>query len=255
MSVLPGTVYNTESHEKTSDKYNVIQTSEVIDLFKNNGFSVSGYKESRTMTAENFNKGKHLVRMKLDTDLTSGVDREVVIMNSHNGSSSLKLNFGLFRMVCNNQLVFGDSLLPTERIIHSVRDPWSRIEGYIDAMKSKLEEEQQLRRAMEKRRLTRFDLFQLAERAISIREDDTSKIVDPQELNRIRRFEDKGTDLFTSFNRVQEALINGHYQKEGTFTDEEGKTQPILKKAKIITNPSELIRINKEVHSLYAAAL
>ena len=121
------TLTNTESTQNTSEKYTVIKTIDVLDKFKAHGFTVSAYEESRVRNQDRSNKMKHFVRMKIDG--STGCDREIVIMNSHDGTSSLKLNFGLFNYVCQNQLVFGDSLLPTEKIYHSMKNPWDKIDS------------------------------------------------------------------------------------------------------------------------------
>jgi hypothetical protein len=234
----------------TSDRYIPIKSIDVIQEFKNLGFSITDYRESNYRNLNKQNKVRHMIRMSIDAD--SGLRRDVVIFNSYDSSTSLRLNFGAYRGVCQNTLVFGDVLLPEERIKHTSLNPLERVREYGEQLKEVLEKEAILRNKMEVKRLSRYDLFLLAEKAISIREQNIDEVLDVNELNIAKRFEDKNNDVWTSFNRVQESLINGNYKKQGIYMDEYGKPQPVFKKAKIITDPSELIRINKSVHSLYA---
>jgi len=237
-----------EEHNR-SDKYNVINTLDVINTFKEKGFEVSAYQEARFRKEEKQHKVKHFVRMRYDS--VNGIDREVVIMNSHDGSSSLKLNFGLFRMVCNNQLVFGDSLLPTERINHSSQDPFARITRYAEAIEGKLEEEEDIRECMMRKIILPYEMRDFAHEAMKLREDDMSTILDSNLLNIVNRREDIGSDLFVVYNRIQENLMKGNYKKFGTFTDPEtGEMSEKYKSAKILTAGDRIIDINKSLHEL-----
>ena len=243
------TLHNEVPATNTSDKYSLVKTIDVVNLLKERNFTVSDYQESRVRKEEKKNKMKHYVRMKIDTDGT--FDREIVIMNSHDGSSSLKLNFGGFRMVCNNQLVFGDKLLPTEKIYHSMRDPWERIHNYIDLAMSKLEEEADIRKRMEHRWMAAWQIEEFAHKAMQLREDDISKVLDYNSLTIARRPEDVGHDVFKVYNRIQENLIRGDsYRKLGFTYDQDGVATEVFKAAKKLTDHTRIIKVNQDLHSL-----
>ena len=242
------TIHNTE-HLATSDKYNTINTAEVVADMEKQGFKVVEYRESNFRKEEKENKVKHMVRMAIDN--IAGIRRDIVIFNSHDSSTSLRLNFGAYRAICMNTLVFGDSLLPEMRIKHTMKDPFSRINEYAYSIREILEQEADIRAQMESTRFSAYDMERFAREVTAIREDESSEILDMNDLNTIQRPEDIGKNLWLTFNRCQENLIKGNYRKLGNMTDiETGETHRIYKKAKEIKSPAELLRINKSVHEL-----
>ena len=130
--------------------------------------------------------------------------------NSHDGSSSYQMLAGVFRFVCHNGLVCGDTVadirIPhkgnvTERVIEGafeVLDQFDNVENHMDAMKSVT------LNALEKRGI-------FADAALALRYDEKDG---PHQSPRepapwARRFEDRKDDLWTTFNRVQENIIRG----------------------------------------------
>ena len=252
MSILvnPDTI-NNDKFIATSDRYNVIKTNDVMARFQRHGFEVSDYKEANFRDPNKQNKVRHMVRLSIDSH--TGLRRDVVIFNSYDSSTSLRLNFGAFRGVCMNTMVFGDMLLNEMRIKHTSLDPLVRVDEYAELLLSKLEEESELRSKMEQQKLSFYDMNRIAESALAIREKELDIILDPSELNITRRYEDKGKNLWLTFNRIQEALINGLYQKEGYVTNPDTDEKiKVFKKAKELKSPNELIRVNKELHTLCA---
>lgn len=233
----------------TSNRYNNIQTSAVMERFREHGFTLSKYAESNYRKAEKAHKVRHYVRMHLDT--VNGVSREAVIMNSHDSSTSLRLHFGVTRLVCNNGLVLSSDIIPEERIRHTAQNAFERIDTFIETLKSQLDQEVLIREAMEVRQFSFEDMMQFAHEAIKIRESDLNPILDPNDLMTVQRPEDLDKNLWITFNKAQENLVLGNYRKLGIQTDNEtGKTREIYKKAKELRAPNELIRVNKELHEL-----
>ena len=92
---------------------------------------------------------------------------------------------------------------------------------------------------------------EFAHMAAQIRYDKID-VLDSRELTLVRRSEDIGSDAYTVYNRVQEALINGLFQRRVRNTDKETGEVTVSDwgKASIITSTDEIIRINKEVRQL-----
>ncbi len=243
------TLTNVEPTMNTSEKYTLIKTIDVVDRLKAEGFSVTDYQESRVRKEDKQNKMKHFVRMKYDTD--NGVMREAVIMNSHDGSSSLKLNFGAFVMVCNNQLVFGDSLLPTEKIYHSMKNPWDKIDAFAGNIRDVLDEEKHIREEMINYRLSAYDIEKFAYEAVALREKDMSIVLDPMAANVARRPEDNNKSLWSTFQRIQENVIKADsYRKLSVVYDETGDATETYRVAKKLTDHNRIISVNKALHEL-----
>ena len=102
-------LFQTEKLSKLSDRYTMVPTIDVVDKFIQNGWQVSGAKQ---VGKGSF--GKHQVRLR-NAELPQVGDSllEAVITNSHNGTSTLQVGAGLFRLVCSNGLTvpvstFGD---------------------------------------------------------------------------------------------------------------------------------------------------
>ena len=62
------------------------------------------------------------------------------------------------------------------------------------------------------------------------------------ELNIARRVEDRGLDAWHTYNRVQENLMQGYYSIV---------TDGSQRKAKVLTNTDEVIRVNVELSDLF----
>jgi hypothetical protein len=241
------TINNTE-HLGTS-KYTPIKTSDLIKTFEREGFSLVGMQEARYRKAEKESKVRHVVRMSLD--VVGDIRRDIVIMNSADGSSSLRLHMGLHRFSCANGLVVCDDVVPSASIRHSNKDPYSKIHEFVVTMKSKLEEEQDIRECMMRKIILPYEMRDFAHEAMKLREDDMSTILDSNLLNIVNRREDIGSDLFVVYNRIQENLMKGNYKKFGTFTDPEtGEMSEKYKSAKILTAGDRIIDINKSLHEL-----
>jgi hypothetical protein len=141
----------------------------------------------------------------LKFDSNDGVP-QLLLTNSHDGTSSVILQLGFFRIVCSNGLVVGKYLCEPVRIRHTAPNIEQEIEKgieYIVAQCAKLNE------SITKMKAKQLDdeqirKFQASSLAIKFPE---SKIKDFE--FRINRTEDKKTDLFTVFNVVQENLIRG----------------------------------------------
>ena len=67
--------------------------------------------------------------------------------------------------------------------------------------------------------------------------------VDPLELLVARRKEDRGNMVWHRFNIVQESMVNGLYHKY----DNTGS----IRKAKMLTNIDEIVRVNKEISNTF----
>lgn len=232
----------------TSDKYNPIATIDVINRFKEHGMTVNALQEARTRLDHKKDKVRHFVRMKIDD--VGGVQREVVIMNSSDSSTSLRLHAGLLRLVCNNGLILSDDLIPAERIKHTTKDPLARVDAFVDRLRASLDEESRIRALMEGRWLAAWQIEQFAHKAVALREDDMSKVLDPMAVNLIRRPEDAGHQLWEVFNRCEENVRLGEFKKLSIRYNEHGEPEEKYVMAKKLTDHARLIDFEKKLHTL-----
>lgn len=247
MSILPEVFHQTEPKEDVSNKYELINTGSIVESLANRGFSIDSYQTAGFRVEANRDKQKHLVTMKYtDLETKEGVPT-ILIQNSHNRSSGLKLYTGYIRFACLNGLVAGTDVETTSIRHNGEWEPKleSFIDGYVNNV-SKMESEHE---KMKSKVLGSVSLRYLLEEAAKLRYD-LSDIMDINELNITRRIEDKGKTGWEVYNRVQEALIKGHFTRRTIRDLDDGVTVDNWSKAKEIRDTSEIIRLNRSLRDI-----
>ena len=203
-------VLATEAHESRGERYAFIPTVDVLDGLRREGFQPFEVRQTRCRDTSKRDFTKHLVRLRHESASApaygQGEVPEIVLLNSHDGTSSYQLLAGFFRLVCSNGLIAGD-ICNDVRVRHSgnvvddviegsyrVLDNLNEISSRIDTYKSiELHPREQI-------------AFADAAKLIRWGEEapvESSSLIQP------RRFEDRKSDLWTTFNRAQEALLKG----------------------------------------------
>jgi hypothetical protein len=215
------------AHESRSERYEYIPTTAVIQGLQREGFEVFAAAECRTRTAGKAGYLKHLLRFRHSSvfeNLTAVGDTipEVVLVNSHDGTSAYKLMSGLFRLVCENGLVVADSLISSVNVRHTgdvVREVIEASFQVADQSRKAIDAIAEWKRLV----LSSGEQAALAVAAHHVRFADADGKVNtpitPQQLLHIRRHEDNGADLWSTFNRVQENVIKGGLSARGISTD------------------------------------
>ena len=114
-----------------SNKYQTINTIQAIQPLISRGYEVTNVslrkvsKKNLERTGHQF----HVLRLRKTSDLRQVGDSfpEIVISNSYDGTSSLVVRFGLYRLVCANGLVVGSDLVAPIFIRHVGRDLEHRV--------------------------------------------------------------------------------------------------------------------------------
>jgi hypothetical protein len=98
-----------EPHESRSARYTYVPTIEIIKGMLKEGFVPVQAMQAKPKQADKLEYAKHLVKFRRAGELVVGEDiAEIVLVNSHDGSSSYQLMGGVFRVVCTNGLIRGD---------------------------------------------------------------------------------------------------------------------------------------------------
>lgn len=196
--------------EGMSDRYTFIPTSQVVKAMRDNGFEPTSARQSGTRIEGKGEFTKHQIRFQqhdANAQLVNlgGLIPEVILTNSHDGGSAYKLHAGLFRFVCFNGLVVGDTFAKT-----SVRHSGS-VDGILEATFEVVEEFPKILESAEsfgKLQLTAPQREVFAEAALQLRYDDGAPVT-PRHILQPKRTADRATDLFTTMNVVQEHLTQG----------------------------------------------
>ena len=231
-----------------SNRYQVISTMDVINRFSKYGFELDSIEAAGTRSMEKMLKASHMVKLTTDAKMFGGeLKPQVIIHNSYDGTKALNIRVGIFRFVCANGIVTGHNLVPNLQILHS-NTHWSdMIDDFIDNYEEKYNAQVESITQMKERKMSLDEAYHLAEKALQFRHYDKRIIndaVDPLELLIAKRKEDRGDSAWLRFNVLQESMINGLYRKY----DNDGG----IKKAKIITNIDEIIRVNVDLSDLFA---
>ena len=208
--VVAPSIFAADKHVSRSDRYTYIPTGEVLTALRKEGFEPFMVSQTRVRQDDRRDFTKHMVRMRHATQVNDAEANEIVLLNSHDGTSSYQLISGLFRYVCSNGLVFGDTLSDV-RVHHKGQIVDRVIEGAYEVLDG-------FDLVRERRDGMRAITLDTAEQAIFARaalalkyEPDPVKpapITEAQVLEP-RRGDDVRSDLWSTFNRVQESLVNG----------------------------------------------
>jgi hypothetical protein len=184
-----------------------------------NGFAPVFAKQGKSRVEGKGDFTKHLIRFRHQSEdggiasrRIGGIYPEVVVINSHDGTSCYKVMAGLMRLVCLNGMVVADRDLTSVSVPHKGDVMHQVIEGSYQVLS---ESRQAVEAADSWARITlnRDEQMVMAEAAHVIRFADADGTVETPiaagQLLRARRYEDEGADLWRVGNRIQENVIRG----------------------------------------------
>jgi len=205
--------FATAPHSSRSERYGFVPTSKVVEALLDVGYGVFDVRQSVTRNQDKRPFTQHMLRLRPQELIKSQGDTpELIMINSHDGSSAYNLMAGFFRFVCSNGLVAGD-FSGMQRVGHTGNVIERVIEG-ADIIRAQLEEV--AKRVFEYKglKLSPNEIRAFAQAALMVRYpvDDQGNVIAPitsDALLDVRREEDEQTDLWTVFNRIQENLLVG----------------------------------------------
>jgi len=241
---LPKAVITEKSAPNVSAKYQHISTVQTVETLKEAGFYVrrAVVQNCRTRDPET---ARHTVVMRHNQfKETLGMVPEIIITNSHDRSTSFKMQAGLFRLVCSNGLVVAGEQFALEKAQHRHLDEMKVIDMAQVVIKQALEASKYTERYMNTI-LTDFQRVKYAKRVVDTIWPATH--VPPELLLQVRRNEDIGNDLFKTFNVVQENIMKGGIQYNGNL---KADGQPRLTRTRGITTINNDIKFNSRLWDL-----
>ena len=194
--------------------YRIIPTTDVIDILGEQGWLPTQAVQTRTRKGHESKTPfkKHMIRFRNEDNLSISKEigdthPEILLTNSHDGSCSFKFHVGLFRLVCSNGLVIADQTFDEFRVMHKgfqkedilkvvqmTTEKIPMVVGRVQDMMSK-----------ELSKTQQYDFAKL----VADHRWGEDKLIDVNQILKIRREEDAGDDLWSVFNRVQENLLSG----------------------------------------------
>lgn len=242
-------IFSTHSSGNLSNKYSFISTFDCVEALAKEGFLPVKAQESRCLNIENKPFVKHLLRFRnkqyFDKSLVVGdVIPEIVLVNSHNGSTSYQIKAGLYRLVCSNGLVVGNDF--AQRSIRHQGDIVSKVLEATGEIIEVFPEVIETSREWQTNYLSPEKKREFAQKALSIKWNEGEAPILPERLLNPYRTQDMRNDLWTVYNVIQERLIRGGM----TYSRRNESGRISINSTRAVKSVSENIRINTELWNL-----
>ncbi len=252
-AVYANTVKNT-----LSDRYAQLRTADVLPIMADHGFVPTQAAQKRSRKADPLHT-QHMVAFAHRDTLPGsagydGTRGEIIIYNSHDGTGSIKMFAGAFRFICSNGIVAGDGY--QSRLYHNQANVNSfelMLTNTVKRMPVMLERIELMRNTQ-----VSYDMsLELATKAALTRWDWTPELdvaavpkgsyatgLTARSMLDVRRSDDRHTDAWTIFNRIQENVIRGGAMIK-SFS--ERNAEGVYRKSRAVNSVNENIRVNRQL--------
>jgi hypothetical protein len=237
---------------KMSEKYGHVNSLEIASFLENEGWNLISANQRKIIKNSSPEKHKfasHWLRFRKPTSelrdrQVGDLIPEIYFRNSHDGSSGISFEAGMHRLVCSNGLVVKGNSFADIKVRHSLKHVselrpmleefvhgFSNLSGRINEMKEinlSLEEE-----------------LELAEIAKNLAWGQHVQKIEAEKILQARRNEDKGSDLWSVYNRVQENLTKGGLEGVGNVLTANNNLRKI--KTREIKNMFKYVNFNSKL--------
>ncbi|MES0321199.1 DUF945 domain-containing protein [Citrobacter sedlakii] len=206
MSHVPS-IFGEDKHASRSERYTWIPTITILENLQREGFQPFFACQTKVRDESKREHTKHMLRLRRTGQINSPQVPEIILLNSHDGSSSYQMLPGLFRAICTNGLVcgqsFGEVRVPHRGdVVEKVIEGAYKVLGVFDRVEEK-------RDAMQSLILPPPAQQALANAALTYRYGEEHQPVTASQILTPRRYEDRQNDLWTTYQRLQENLLKG----------------------------------------------
>ncbi len=213
-----------------TDRYVHVPTERVIeDIIELGWTPINAYRVNsrgrRTGT------GRHMVKFVNYDFMQEGKTEypELLLTNSHDGTTAFKLDVGIFRLVCSNGMVVKSQDFGSMKVRHYGYD-FETIKGAVNELVEQIPDYLKQVDDMKEQKLEREQQLEFARQAAMLRftnttEEAIEKIVDMEDILSSTRKEDDGDGLWEVFNRIQEKVVNGKFNY--ALGKKERKARPV----------------------------
>jgi hypothetical protein len=239
-------IFTEKAAPTVSSKFTHIPTHKVIEDMEQLGWGVVDAKQVKARKGEGYQK--HLVVFRNLDVVINGSDGDTVfpqilLTNSNDGKNAFTFTAGLFRMVCENGLVVSTQEFENVRIRH-MGYTFEELQGQVRAMVEQLPLTVESMNKMKSVQLDEEQAKELAKKALTTRftKDQVEAMnFDLDELLKPTREEDKGSDLWSVFNVIQEKIL------DGSFSYMSGAR---IRKARKVKNFKQDMEINQKLFAM-----
>ena len=218
--------FATEPAPKVSTRYSFVSTSDLLTSFEKLGWFPHSSRQNGKSPFS-----RHVVRLdnpKLGyLDLRSDkVKPQIIIDNSHNGTSPAMMHEGLFRLVCTNGLVIAMPGMYSSVELRHVGIDFNELKNLMEIVAVQyleigkhIGEMQEYTLNQEQKEIFAMKAIAYREPNMFIKEDGTINFkqvkasVNPTAILEPTRGEDKKDDLWTVLNILQERLVKCEFER------------------------------------------
>jgi Domain of unknown function (DUF932). len=227
-------VFAEQARPGVSSRYAFVSTAQVVDLLRDEGWEPVKANQQRVRLENRQGFQMHELRFARRADLENAssavgeVRPELILQNAHDGTRAYRIDAGLYRLVCRNGLTVGDTDFARVAIRHVDVSP----EKFAAAAQAVAENTPRVLEVIARWQavaLTPLARHSFAARAIALRWDSAqpvTRLLRPDQLLAPARHGDQATDLWTTFNVVQERLCRGGLRYAGHIPAAEGAVFP-----------------------------
>jgi hypothetical protein len=207
--------FNQNKGFNVSERYVPINTEMVVNSFEAAGYQINKVKSSSVRDPLKDGYQKHLIRMSHpDTSLKiEGLTPEIILKNSFDGSSSFRLNIGVYRLICSNGLEVGTTFT-SERVRHVGKDVLFQVLQAAERIKlglPQLANEIEVMRGYQMSQYEALELANMLGENVLLKGKSNVISTNFNKLLYARRPGDKPHDAFTVMNVIQENALKGFY--------------------------------------------
>jgi len=213
-----------------TERYVHVPTENVIeDIMKLGWEPINAYRVNSRKKRSG--TGRHMVKFVNYDFIKEGSTEypELLLTNSHDGTTSFTLDVGIFRLVCSNGMVVKSEDFGSMKVRHYGYD-FETIKGAVNELVAQIPDYLKQVDSMKEQQLEESQMMEFARKAAMLRftnvtEDAIEKVVDLDDFLETTRKEDEGNGLWEVFNRVQEKVVNGKFNY--AFDKKERKARPV----------------------------
>lgn len=200
-------------YKTTTSQYIPVQTQGILKVFQDKGFNIDSISKARTNNPDKEGFQRHLITMSHPTLKLKNVHDakpQILLLNSFDGSQSLRLMLGVYRLVCANGLICGENF-EEYRVIHRGDSVFTKLSTGIKAITEQLGN---LETSLDHLQNTTLTSNELNHVEMIVARQLTKHIknvefIESSLLTRIRREADTSSSAWVVLNRVQENAMKG----------------------------------------------
>ena len=210
-------IFAREAHDSRSVRYVYVPTIDIVEGLRREGWFPFFAVQSVPRDGSRHGHAKHMLRLRRDGGIGKPEAAEVIIVNSHDGTSAYQMFAGMLRFVCTNSMIAGERFEEVrvphkggiqDQIIEGVYTVAEDFPRLIDATET-----------MKETRLSQDEQRVLAAASLVARYGEEESPVRPDQIIMPRRHEDAGQSVWATFNVIQENLIRGGLQGRRQTSD------------------------------------